>query len=64
MLHKKFIGVDAKNIYLIMHILKDDNDDKSMTYPQPSTISFTEGTATGIFEKMVYQKNIKKCLWL
>ena len=60
MLHKKFIGVEAKNIYLIMHILKDDNGDRSMTYPQPSTISFTDGTAIGIFEKNGIPKEYQK----
>ncbi len=57
MLHKKFIGVEAKNIYLITHILKDDND---KTYPQPSIISFTDGTATEIFEKNGIPKEYQK----
>ncbi len=60
MQHKNFIGVDAKNIYLIKHILKDDNDDKSITYPKPSTISFTEGTAVGVFEKNNIPKEYQK----
>ena len=57
MQHKKFIGVEAKNIYLITHILKDDND---KTYPQPSIISFTDGTATEIFEKNGIPKEYQK----
>ena len=60
MLTKKYIGVDAKNIYLIMHILKDNNDDRSITFSQSSTISFTDGNATEIFEKNSIPKEYQK----
>ena len=57
---KKYIGVDAKNIYLIMHILNADKDDRSIIYSQPSMISFTDGNATEIFEKNGVPKEYQK----
>ena len=62
MLPKKYIEVDAKNIYLIMHFFSDDKDDRDITYPLPSMISFTKGTATDIFAKNGVPKEYQKML--
>ncbi len=45
MLPKKYIGVEAENIYLIMHLLTDNEDSRI----QPSIMSFTVKTAAEIF---------------
>ncbi len=57
---KRYIGVDANNIIMIMHIFSDEGLDYSRKYPQPLITAFSKGKGSEIFERNGIPKEYQK----
>lgn len=57
---KRYIGVNANEVRLIMHIFSDNGLNDKRDYPQPKITAFSKGTGTEVFERNGIPKEYQK----